>query len=255
MVAMTSSLTEHTAVAGTRTRTRYIKRVLAAIFLLNVAVSLAKFFYGVVTNSSSMQADGIHSLFDAAGSAIGFVGTVLASRPADSDHPYGHAKFETFASVILGILLLAAAYKVGYDAVTALLAQHSEVRVTPLSFIIMLGTLCVNVGVTLYERRAGRLVASEILAADAAHTLSDVFVTVGVIVGLALVWLGLPLADSVTALVVSAIILYTAFTVFRQALTTFSDKARIPADDIAKLVCEHSGVDQCHCIRTRGVPS
>ena len=63
-----------------------------------------------------MQADGIHSVFDSAGNVVGLVGIALASRPADEGHPYGHAKFETYASLVIGVLLLLAAFEVGSRA-------------------------------------------------------------------------------------------------------------------------------------------
>ena len=64
-----------------------------------------------------MQADGIHSVFDSAGNVVGLVGIALAARPADEGHPYGHAKFETYASLVIGVLLLLAAFEVGSSAV------------------------------------------------------------------------------------------------------------------------------------------
>ena len=116
----------------------------------------------------------------------------------------------------------------------------------------MVGTLCVNVGVTLYERRAARRLRSEILAADAGHTFSDALVSVGVIVGLALVACGFPAADPVMALVVTVAILATAFDVFRHALATLSDKARVPEADLRAVAMGVSGVQDAHRIRTRG---
>lgn len=241
---------KHNQDAAARIRT--IKRVLWTIFFLNVAVSAAKYGYGLFSHSTSMQADGIHSLFDSAGNIIGLVGMTFASRPADQDHPYGHGKFETYASVAIGLLLLFAAFTVGSEAVQNLMGGTHAVQVTALSFIVMILTLCVNMGVTLYERRIAKRLGSEILAADAKHTLSDVAVSLGVVVGLILVKAGIPVADSVMALVVSAVILYTAWGVFRQANATLSDTARIPSADIAALVCATPGVEGCHRIRTRG---
>ena len=86
-------------------RARHIRRVLVVIMLLNLAVAAAKFFYGSVTGSVSMRADGIASVFDAASNVIGIAGMLIAARPADTDHPYGHAKFETYASAVIGMPL------------------------------------------------------------------------------------------------------------------------------------------------------
>ena len=246
---MGKSLTTKNAVSP---RMRSIRRVLWAVFFLNLAVAAAKFFYGVASGSASMQADGIHSVFDSAGNVVGLVGLALAARPADEGHPYGHSKFETYASLVIGVLLLLAAFEVGSSAVGKLRAGVYTASVTPISFAVMVGTLAVNVGVTMYERRAGKRLNSEILAADASHTLSDALVSVGVIVGLVLVSFGFPMADPIMALVVTVAILFTAFDVFKHAFETLSDHARIPEADVLAVVRSVSGVQGAHRVRTRG---
>lgn len=246
---MAKALATKDAVSG---RMRAIRRVLWIILLLNLAVAAAKYIYGTISGSASMQADGIHSVFDSAGNVVGLVGISLASRPADDNHPYGHAKFETYASLVIGVLLLLAAFEVGSSAVAKLVSGVYTAEVTPLSFVVMIGTLAVNLGVTTYERRAAKRLKSEVLAADANHTLSDALVSVGVIVGLAAVALGFPVADPVMALVVTLAILATAYDVFKHALTTLSDRARIPEDDVRAVVVAVPGVRDTHHIRTRG---
>lgn len=246
---MARALTTKGAVSA---RMRSIRRVLWAILFLNLAVAAAKFSYGTLSGSASMQADGIHSVFDSAGNVVGLVGISLAARPADEGHPYGHAKFETYASLAIGVLLLLAAFEVGSSAVGKIAAQSYTAEVTPASFAVMLGTLAVNLGVTVYERRAGRRLRSEILAADASHTLSDALVSVGVIAGLVFVALGFPVADPVMALVVTAAILFTAYDVFKHALATLSDHARLPEDEVRAAVLAVPGVQNAHRIRTRG---
>lgn len=194
---------------------RQVERVLWIVLVLNLVVAASKYFYGLASGSASMQADGIHSVFDSLGNVIGLVGISLAARPADAGHPYGHSKFETYGSLAIGVLLLFAAFEVGSSAVEKLVAGTYTAQVTPVSFIVMVGTLVVNLFVTLYERRAGKRLKSEILAADAAHTLSDAFVSIGVIVGLGFVVAGFPMADPIMALLVTVAILASAVGVFR----------------------------------------
>lgn len=236
-------------------RARSVERVLWAVLVLNLAVAGAKLAYGVMSQSASMQADGIHSLFDSVGNVVGLVGIALAARPADEGHPYGHSKFETYGSVVIGVLLLLAAFEVGSGAVGKLLSGSYTAQVTAASFAVMVGTLAVNLGVTAYERRRGKQLSSDILRADAAHTLSDALVSVGVIVGLALVAAGFPMADPIMALVVTAFILASAVSVFRRALATLSDHARIPPEAIGAIVEGTPGMREVHCIRTRGTES
>lgn len=233
-------------------RMRSIRRVLWAILLLNLAVAVAKYAWGTFSGSASMQADGIHSLFDSAGNVVGLVGISLAARPADEGHPYGHAKFETYASLVIGVLLLFAAFEVGSGAVERLVSGQFTAQVGPMSFVVMIATLAVNLGVTTYERCASKQLKSEILAADASHTLSDALVSIGVIIGLALVAVGFPMADPIMALAVTAAILYTAYDVFRHGLATLSDRARIPEGELEACVMAVPGVQGAHHIRTRG---
>lgn len=229
-----------------------IRRVLWIVLVLNLAVAAAKYVYGTISGSASMQADGIHSVFDSAGNVVGLVGIALAARPADEGHPYGHAKFETYASLVIGVLLLLAAFEVGSSAVSKLVSGSYTAEVTPVSFIVMVGTLMVNLGVTTYERRCAKRLKSEVLAADANHTLSDALVSIGVIVGLIAVALGFPVADPVMALVVTIAILATAYDVFKHALSTLSDRARIPEDELRAVAVSVDGVQDAHRIRTRG---
>src|SRR5438067_11728546 len=116
-----------------------------------------------------MQADGFHSSFDGVSHVIGLVGLWIACRLPDALHPYGRKKFETFAAAGIGVLLfgtclfiLRNSYVHWRDAVVP--------DVTALSFAIMLGTMVVNTGVMIWERRRGEALESEILVADSLHT-------------------------------------------------------------------------------------
>nr|WP_270299319.1 cation diffusion facilitator family transporter [Eggerthella sinensis] len=140
----------------------------------------------------------------------------------------------------------------GSSAVGKLMSGVYTAEVTPISFVVMVGTLAVNLGVTTYERRCAKRLKSEVLAADANHTLSDALVSIGVIIGLAAVALGFPVADPVMALVVTVAILATAYDVFKHALATLSDRARIPEEDLHAVAVSVPGVQDAHHIRTRG---
>ncbi len=238
--------------ASANERASRIRFVLWVILGLNLTVALAKLSWGLVSGSAAMQADGFHSLFDGTSNIVGLVGMAIASRPADRDHPYGHNKFETYASAAIAGMLVFAAYRIGSSALVQLAGRAEAPRVDAVSFGVMLGTLAVNVGITSWERRVGRRLGSEILIADASHTGSDILVSLGVMVSLLLVRAGFPQADPVVALLVAAAIIHTAWEVFKQASATLSDSARIPADEISRIVLGVAGVLGCHHIRTRG---
>ncbi len=242
-IVQTSTAAEHA---------RLVRRVLWVVFVLNLVVAAAKFIYGVISNTTSMQADGIHSVFDSLGNIVGLITLKLAAQPADKTHPYGHSKYETYGSMVIGVLLLIAAFEVGSGAVGKLVTGDYNAHVDTVSFVVMVVTLVINLSVTTYEHRRGRQLQSEILHADASHTLSDAFVSIGVIFGLALVTLGFPAADPVMALVVTLAIVLSAVKVFRAALRTLSDEARIPSEEIIRAVNRIPGIVNVHNVRTRG---
>lgn len=238
--------------AGAGGRATTIRRVLWGILALNVAVAVAKLAWGLFTRSAAMQADGFHSFFDGTSNIVGLIGIAIAARPADRDHPYGHGKFETYASAFIAGMLVLAAYRVGSSALAQLGSDGPGPSVNTGSFVVMIVTLVVNLFVTTWERRVGRRLGSEILVADASHTGSDVLVSLGVLVSLILVKLGFARADAFVALLVAAAIVYTAWGVIRRVGTTLADTAQLSADAVCETVLDVAGVLGCHGVRTRG---
>lgn len=242
---------------GGRSHTYQVKRVLYIVVFFSICVALLKLGYGIFTNSEAMQADGLDSLFDSIGGVIGIVAMNLASRPADQDHPYGHGKFETTASLIVGVILLFGGYRIASAAVNELVSLDYNVDVTPLSYVVMGVSVAAKLCITTFERKMGRKLNSEMLLADADNTLSDVLVSSGVIVGLVLSQLGYPMADPIVSLAISVVVVITAVRVLVNGNETLSDHVRIPEEEIHEIVdgFEDRGIRNCHKIRTRGMPS
>jgi cation diffusion facilitator family transporter len=237
------------------TRVDAIRRVLWIILVLNFMVAFAKLGYGVFTHSVSMTADGFHSMSDGTSNIIGLLGMAIAGRPADRDHPYGHSKYETFASAVIGVMLLLAAWRVGSSAIERLMNPGEPLTVDALSFVVMFVTLAVNIFVARYERAVGKRLGSEILVADSSHTSSDILVSIGVIIGLVFVKLGFPIADPLIGLVVAGFIVAAAWSVFRSANETLADRARIAPAAVKDVALKVEGVLGVHNVRTRGPAS
>lgn len=231
-------------------RTRAIQRVLVVVLLLNLAVALAKLFYGLMSNSLSMTADGLNSLMDGASNVIGLFAIAVAARPPDPNHPYGHRRFETLTSLGIAMFMLLALEQILRETWNHWQGGDRP-EVTAISFVIMIATLTVNIGVTIWERRAGKRLRSSILIADARHTGSDALVSVSVIAGLIITRLGYPQADLVIALVVAAVIAWGAWSIIRDAALTLSDVAAAPASEIERAARSILGVEGVHNIRTR----
>lgn len=237
---------------GSPERFREMQLILWVVLAVNLGLAAAKIGYGVLTGAVAMRADGVASLFDSVSNLVGIGGLMVAARPADVEHPYGHLKFETYASALIGGLLLVAAWNVGGDAVRGFMGAADPVRVDAGSFAVMLVTMCANLVMAAVERRRGRALRSELLVADSKDKLSDCLISVGVAVGLGFVAAGYPMADPIASAVVAVAILKSAFDVLAQANATLSDQARIPAEKIHDVVDAVAGVNDCHAIRTRG---
>lgn len=230
-----------------------VRRLLAIVLVLNLSVAAAKLFVGWRIGSISMLADGFHSLTDTASNVVGLVGLSLAARPPDADHPYGHRKFETLSALLIGGLLALTAWEVLQSCVERLRTGSSP-EATPLAFLVMGVTIAVNLGVATWERRRGERLGSEILMADAGHTASDVYVSLGVILSLLASRWGYPQLDAVAALVITAVIARAAFQIVRRSAGPLLDAAVVPAARIREVALSVPGVESVHKIRTRGEP-
>ncbi|MBN1207542.1 MAG: cation transporter [Myxococcaceae bacterium] len=233
-------------------RSRKVRQVLAAILVANWVVAGAKLVFGLLHQSASVTADGLHSFIDGSSNILGLVAMTAAAQPADEDHPYGHGKFEAIASLGIGAMIGIGMLELGRMAFDSLLHdRHPEV--TPLMAGVMVFTLVVNLAVTRVERHFGRQLKSSLLLADANHTLSDVFVTLAVLLSLGLVWMGYPRADGVVALLVLIFVAWVAYGIVRQAVGILSDTARLDAARVSQLALSVSGVLSCRDVRSRGM--
>lgn len=234
-----------------------ISRLLWQILFLNVLVAGAKTAWGIISGSTAMLADGIHSFTDGAGNIVALIAMKAARNPPDANHPYGHHKYESFASAAIGIMLCLAAWKIVSGSVSALMAFarsgiHPKVEVTATSFAVMIITLGINIFVVWFESRRGKELGSDVLQADAKHTLSDVWVTLGVLASLILVKFGVAIADPIVGLFVAVAIVWATIEVFKGAHATFSDHQRLDPHEVMKKIITFEGVRGCHHIRSRG---
>lgn len=228
-----------------------IRRVLWGVLVLNMLVAGAKMITGILTGAVAMIADGFHSSMDASSNIVGLVGTKIAAQPPDEEHPYGHRRFETLATLAIGGLLLVAAWEILQTMVDRLL-YGGEPNVTPLSFVVMISTMVINLGVTIYERRRGHALRSDILLADAAHTASDFFVSLSVLVSLALSALGYAWADIAIALLIVVVIGRVGLGIIRQTSNVLADQQTLDPRAVERLIATVPGVDEIVRVRSRG---
>jgi cation diffusion facilitator family transporter len=228
-----------------------IRNILLVVLFLNWFVAIAKIAYGFIIKSTAMSADGFHSFSDGASNLIGLIGVWVASQPKDKDHPYGHKKYETFASIVIAIVLFIISFNIIKSGFTRFLNPIIP-DITGASFILMFATIAVNTGVFLYENNQARKLSSDILAADAQHTKSDILVSVSVVFALLAVKYGLPVLDPAVSILIAFFIARSGIRILKMSSHVLCDKAVIDENIIRELVLKADGVMDCHNIRTRG---
>lgn len=230
-----------------------IRFVLWLIMILNLIVAGIKTVAGMIIKSSSLTADGFHSITDASSNIIGLIGISIASKPEDKEHPYGHRKYETLCGLVIAGMLVFLGLKIIFDAAPKFFAPTSP-SITTESLIALLFTLVVNIFVSSYELKKGKELKSSILTSDAMHTKSDIFVTIGVLITLVGIrFLHLPpIIDPIASLCVSGFILFAAYEVFTQTSGVLVDKATVDTDKIKEIALSYPSVLGVHKIRSRG---
>ena len=229
-----------------------VARVLVRVLVLNLAVAVAKIGFGYASGAISILSDGFHSLTDGASNVVGLIGIRAARRPPDEDHPYGHRKYETVAAAAVTIFLLLVMLEVLRNAFNHLTGRMAPRDISPLSFVVMIVTVGVNLLVIGYETREAKRLSSEVLLADALQTRSDVWSSLTVIAALAGARSGIPILDPLAALVVAAFIGYAGFQIARTTMGILSDRIVMSDADLERVVMTVPGVLGCHRIRTRG---
>lgn len=231
---------------------RRINKILLIVLGLNVLVSIIKIYMGYLIKSNSLTADGFHSMADGGSNIVALIGIKLASKPEDKEHPYGHKKFETFAGVIIGMMLVVLVYNTIVRGIGGFL-NPSPPEVTPASLVSLVITLIINIFVSTYENREGKRLNSDVLVSDSLHTRSDIFISLGVLITLVLIGLGAPpVIDSVISIIVSVFILYSAYGILSNSAGVLLDRAVVDESKIRDLVMSFPQVRGCHKIRSRG---
>jgi cation diffusion facilitator family transporter len=223
------------------------------VLLLNILVAVLKLVFGFLAGAVSMLADGLHSLLDSASNVVGLVGIGIARRAPDADHPYGHRKFEALAALGIAMFLFLTSFEVLREVLRRLRGEH-EVNPQPVTFLVVLLTIVINIAVTRYERREGERFRSTILLADARHTQSDVFVSFGVLASLVGAALHFPVLDIVIALLIIVFIAYSGYRIVAGAFSVLSDSMVLDPNRVVSTAIGVSGVTHVHRVRSRGVP-
>ncbi len=235
-----------------------MKHRLQSYILLSIAdaiVTLAlKLIAALITNSVGLVSDAVESIANLAAAVTAFFTLRLAALPADRNHTYGHEKIEFFSSGIEGLLIAVAGLGILAVAAHRLYDQEMPAGIG-MGLLIAVPAAAINGAVGLILVRAGKRHSSIVLEADGKHLLTDLITSIGVLVGLSLVWLThWPALDALAAILVALSILWTAYDLLKRSFDGLMDHALpVPEQKRVRAAIEaHLGPDMTyHALRTR----
>jgi len=235
-----------------------MKHRLQSYILLSIAAAIAtlalKLVAYLVTNSVGLVSESVESIVNLVAAVTAFFTLRLAALPADRNHTYGHEKIEFFSSGVEGFLIAVAGFGIMALAIHRLYDPEMPAGIG-LGLLIVLPAAAINGVVGLILVRAGKRHSSIVLEADGKHLLTDLLTSVGVVIGLCLVWLTQwPALDAFTAILVALNILWTAYDLLKRSFDGLMDHALpLPEQKRVRAAIEaHLGPDMTyHALRTR----
>jgi len=216
-----------------------------------ITLSLLKLGVGFLAQSKALLADGINNTTDIIASVAVLIGLKISGKPADDDHPYGHLRAETIASLIASLIMLAVGLDVLYNAIKSVIFFNPKAP-DLISAVVAIFCAAAIYMVYRYNMRIAVKIKSSGLMAAAKDNLSDAWVSIGTTIGIVASQFGFPWIDPLAAVVVSALILKTGWDIFREATHNLSDGfSREKLDGITKSINQVPGVKQIKNIRAR----
>ncbi len=242
-------------------REKEIYKVTLTGSAVNAVLIVLKFIAGFVGRSSAMVADAVHSLSDFISDVVVLVFVKIAGKPKDKGHDYGHGKFETLATVIIGLLLTGAGIGLminGIEAVIRSLGGASLERPTMLALIVAIASILSKEWLYRYTIRAGKTLNSQAVMANAWHHRSDAVSSLGTLVGISgAMFLGerWRILDPLAAIVVSILIIKSGYDIVKPCISELLE-ASLPEENekkIESLVTSVPGILAVHNLRTRRI--
>ncbi|MDE5842633.1 MAG: cation diffusion facilitator family transporter [Muribaculaceae bacterium] len=242
-------------------REKKIYRVTLVGSVVNAVLILLKFVAGLVGRSSALVADAVHSLSDFISDVVVLIFVRIAGRPKDESHNYGHGKFETFATMIIGLLLIGVGVGLmvsGIESVIDSMKGNLPPQPTMLALVIAVVSILMKEWLYHYTIGRGRTLNSQAVMANAVHHRSDAISSLGTLIGVAgAMFLGdrWRILDPIAAVVVSLFIVKSGYDIVKPCISELLE-ASLPAEkeaEIMALVMGIPGIEFVHNLRTRRI--
>ncbi|WP_126147681.1 cation diffusion facilitator family transporter [Synechococcus elongatus] len=237
-----------------KNRHQQVRYVLLLTLALNLLVVVIKAGVGLFTGSLSLLADALHSVTDSVNNILGLLTNQLSAAEPDRDHPYGHHKYEAIGALGIAAFLGITCFEIIRGAIERLITPGDPITITSTDLWLLLIVLGVNIYVAFYERSVGKRLGSQILIADAHHTMSDIWITIVVLIGLlGIRFFNLQWLDIVLSLPVAVLVLRSSWIVLKSNLPWLVDEIAVAPEAIHQVVTSVPGVVNCHDIASRGL--
>jgi cation diffusion facilitator family transporter len=220
---------------------------------LDLTLGIAKIVVGFLAHSQALIADGIHSLSDLGTDFMVLWAARHAHRKPDRDHPYGHGRIETVATVALGMILVAVAAGIAWDSLRRLFEPDLLLQPGPLALTVAIVSVLSKEWIYHYTMRVAKRLNSNLLKANAWHSRTDAISSIVVVIGIIGVMLGYPFLDAVAAVVVALLIAKIGWDLSWSSLRELIDTA-LDADEVTRIresILAVDGVRTLHMLRTR----
>lgn len=230
------------------------KKIIASLSILsNVLLSVLKIIAGYISGSISIVSEAIHSICDCMASFIALFSVIKSSKPADSDHPFGHGKYEDMSGFIEGLLIILASFYIIYEATKKIIIPNTFNPESNLGITVMLVAIVVNIFISSLLFKTAKEADSISLYADGEHLRTDVYSSVGVLLGLILIKItGYSVIDSAVAILVSMFIFKTGYNISKKSLDNLLDHS-LPDEDIKKIENIIHKFDNCTALKKNSI--
>lgn len=225
--------------------------------LLDTLLGVLKIVIGWASNSHALIADGIHSLSDLLTDVLVIGVTHYGRQAPDQDHPYGHARYETIGTLVLGSLLMAVAGAIAYDSAVRLFKQNELATPGVWAIAITLLSIAGKEWIFHYTMRVAKKIKSDLLVANAWHSRSDALSSIVVLVGIVGTMMGVHWLDQVAALIVGLMVAHIGWGLVANSMKELVDTA-LPTEETEAIRAQAlsvEGVRDVHSLRTRKMGS
>ena len=236
-----------------KTNEKIAIKVSVISIILNCLLTLIKFISGVISKSSAMISDSVHSLSDVLSTFVVIIGVKISNKKADSDHPYGHERIECVSAIILSGMLFIIGALIGINGIKNVTNSSNLVMPGVLALIASIISIISKEAMYQYTIRVSKKINSAALKADAWHHRSDALSSIGSFIGILGSRLGFKIFDPLASVIISLCIIKVSIDIFKDAIDKMVDKScdKEVIDKVISVIEKNESVKNIDDIKTR----